>query len=224
MHCLNPTYDTAVILPPYNTVWAQVLKRGNPPQVVTSGVTVSYRILNNTTSQKTLAGTFDFRQFWTNAVKLFKTTLALDKGLNLDDPGVSNGLSGIMLAKGDHFQVSGIPVVPYDDGSSVRNPYQVAEITVKDASGAVVAQTRATVPTSEEINCGKCHARCDRHGCLSMMFLINMIQNTRSRSAGSQTGSLCLLPWQPCTWARRDRALPGNISHRPFMGSHAARR
>ena len=51
MHCLNPSYDTAVILPPYNTVWAQVLKRGNPPQVVTSGVTVSYRILNNTTSQ-----------------------------------------------------------------------------------------------------------------------------------------------------------------------------
>ena len=21
MHCLNPTYDTAVILPPYNTLW-----------------------------------------------------------------------------------------------------------------------------------------------------------------------------------------------------------
>ena len=31
MHCLNPTYDTAVILPPYNTVWAQVIQRGNPP-------------------------------------------------------------------------------------------------------------------------------------------------------------------------------------------------
>jgi predicted CxxxxCH...CXXCH cytochrome family protein len=158
MHCLNPTYDTAVILPPYNTVWAQVLKRGNPPQVVTSGVTVSYRILNNETSQKTQTGKFDFTQFWANAVKLFKTTLALDKGLNLDDPGVSNGLSGTMLAKGDHFQVSGIPVVPYNDGSTVRNPYQVAEITVRDSSGTVVAQTRATVPTSEEINCGKCHA------------------------------------------------------------------
>jgi hypothetical protein len=22
MHCLNPTYDSAVILPPYNTVWS----------------------------------------------------------------------------------------------------------------------------------------------------------------------------------------------------------
>jgi hypothetical protein len=27
MHCLNPTYDEAVILPPYNTVWAQVITR-----------------------------------------------------------------------------------------------------------------------------------------------------------------------------------------------------
>jgi len=39
MHCLNPTYDTAVILPPYNTVWAQVIKRGNPPQIVTTDLT-----------------------------------------------------------------------------------------------------------------------------------------------------------------------------------------
>ncbi|MFA6034485.1 MAG: hypothetical protein WC889_16420, partial [Myxococcota bacterium] len=26
MHCLNPSYDSAVILPPYNTVWAQVVR------------------------------------------------------------------------------------------------------------------------------------------------------------------------------------------------------
>lgn len=153
MHCLNPSYDTAVILPPYNTVWAQVIKRGSPPQVVTSGLTVSYRILNNTTSQKGL-----FSQFWTYAQQLFGITPALDKGLNLESGGPSNGLSGTMVAKGDHFQVNGIPVVPYDDGSSTRNPYQVAEITVKDTNGTVVAQTRATVPTSDEINCGKCHA------------------------------------------------------------------
>jgi hypothetical protein len=156
MHCLNPSYDTAVILPPYNTVWAQVLKRGNPPQVVTNGVTVSYRMLNNTTSQ----GKGLFYQFWAYAQSLFGTppgSPTLDKGLNLDDPAISNGLSGNMIVKGTHFQVSGIPVVPYNDGSAVRNPYQVAEITVKDSTGTVVAQTQATVPTSEEINCGKCH-------------------------------------------------------------------
>lgn len=154
MHCLNPSYDTAVILPPYNTVWAQVIKRGTPPQVVTSGLTVQYRILNNTTSQ----GKGLFFQFWENAQALFGVTPAINKGINLDDPAISNGLSGTMLSKGDHFQVSGIPLVPYEDGSTTRNPYQVAEITVKNSAGTVVAQTRATVPTSEEINCGKCHA------------------------------------------------------------------
>jgi predicted CxxxxCH...CXXCH cytochrome family protein len=152
MHCLNPSYDTAVILPPYNTVWAQVIKRANPPQIVTSGLTVSYRIINNTTS----ANKGLFGQFWTNALKLFGKTPATNFGLNLVDPLISNGLSGTMVAKGDHFQVNGIPVVPVED-NGIKNPYQVAEITVKDASGTIVAQTRATVPTSDEINCGKCH-------------------------------------------------------------------
>jgi hypothetical protein len=39
MHCLNPSYDKLVILPPYNTLWAQVLQRGSPPRIVTQGIT-----------------------------------------------------------------------------------------------------------------------------------------------------------------------------------------
>ncbi len=149
MHCLNPTYDTAVILPPYNTVWAQVIERGNPPRIVTAGLTVEYRMVGNTGS----AAKGSFSQFWQNVQALFglTTPLATDTGLNLEDPGIHNGLAGTMLAKGDHFQVNGIPVTPVDD-SGRWNPYQVVEVTVKDAGGAVVAQTRTTVPTSDEIN------------------------------------------------------------------------
>ena len=152
MHCLNPSYDAAVILPPYNTVMAQVVKRGNPPQSITSGLTVSYRILNNTKSST--KGTFG--QFWTYAKKLFGVALPLDLGLNLVDPAVNNGLSGTMLAKGDYFLAAGIPLTPIDD-QGVWNPYQVGEITVKDAAGTVLVRTTATVPTSDEINCAKCH-------------------------------------------------------------------
>ena len=83
-------------------------------------------------------------------------TLAKDTGLNLEDPGIHNGLSGKMVDKGDHLIVNGIPVTPVDD-SDVWNPYQVAEITVKNVAGDIVAQTRTTVPTSDEINCTKCH-------------------------------------------------------------------
>ncbi len=152
MHCLNPSYDTAVILPPYNTVRAQVIKRGNAPQVVTSGVTVSYRLINNTTSQKGL-----FTQFWTYASQLFGIAPAVDHGLNLNDPAVSNGLTGNMLAKTGYFIVSGIPATPVNDGNT-WTPYQMIEVTAKDTStGTILAQTRTTVPTSDEINCGKCH-------------------------------------------------------------------
>jgi len=152
MHCLNPSYDQAVILPPYNTVWAQVVKRGNPPQVVTSDVSVEYRLLDNTTS----ANKGQYGQFWVYAESLFGIALALDTGLNLEDPSRHNGLSGAMIPSGNHFQVNGIPVTPIND-AGIWNPYQVAEITVKDGSQTVRARTRATVPTSDEINCGKCH-------------------------------------------------------------------
>lgn len=152
MHCLNPSYDTAVILPPYNNVRAQVVIRGNKPQVVTSGVTVSYRIINNTTSQKRL-----FSQFWTYAKQLFGVAPAIDHGLNLDDPSVSNGLTGTMLQKSGYFLASGIPVTPVNDGGT-WTPYQMIEVTVKNsATNATLAQTRTTIPTSDEINCGKCH-------------------------------------------------------------------
>jgi len=152
MHCLNPSYDNAVILPPYNTVWAQVIRRGNPPQVVTSGLTVEYRIDGNTYSY----GKRKYGQFWDNMLALFGVSLPHDIGLNLDDPAINNGLSGVMVRKSDHFQVNGIPVTPVKD-SGVWDPFQVAVITVKDQAGAVLASTRATVPTSDEINCAKCH-------------------------------------------------------------------
>lgn len=163
MHCLNPTYDQAVILPPYNTVWAQVIRRGDPPQIVTAGLTVEYRIVDNTYSYgKTDSHGGDFAQFWDNAQALFGVALAHDKGLNLEDPGISNGLSGTMVLKGDHFQVNGIPIVPVNDAGQ-WNAYQVIEVTVKQ-NNTVIAQTRATVPTSDEINCAKCHGAADPFG------------------------------------------------------------
>jgi hypothetical protein len=153
MHCLNPTYDKAVILPPYNTIWVQVIKRGDPPQIVTAGIKVEYAIHGNTYSY----GKRSYGQFWDNAPVLFGASLLHDTGLNLEDPGIHNGLSGTMVVKGDHFQVNGIPVVPVNDALAY-NPYQIADITVRDSgTNAVLVQTQATVPTSDEFNCGKCH-------------------------------------------------------------------
>lgn len=146
MHCLNPTYDKMVILPPYNNLKVQVVKRGKVPTVVTTGLTVSYSIDNNTYS----VGKQNFGQFWTYAQQLFNVTLAPNIGL------AGNGLSGKMKAETGFFSAEGIPVVPvYDSG--IKDPYQQATITVKDATGKIVATTKTVIPTSDEINCAKCH-------------------------------------------------------------------
>jgi len=146
MHCLNPTYDQLVLLPPYNTIWAQVVKRGNPPTVITSGIKVNYSLVDNTYSY----GKRSYGGFWDNSEKLFGSTIETDKGLT------GSGLSGEMVVSGNHFEIKGIPIVPVND-HDVWDPFQVIKITVSDLSGNVLISTQATVPTSDEINCKKCH-------------------------------------------------------------------
>ena len=147
MHCINPTFTEAVVLPPYNNLWAQVVKRGNPPEIVTAGLTVEYAVENNTYSY----GKRDYGQFWDNAGVLFgATNLAHNIGLK------GNGLQGEMTPAGDHFVAQAIPLTPVND-SGLWNPYQVARVTVKNAQGETLVSTTATVPVSDEINCGRCH-------------------------------------------------------------------
>jgi hypothetical protein len=147
MHCLNPTYDELVILPPYNTVEVQVIKRGDPPQIITSGVTVDYSMVNNTSSY----GKREYGGFWTYFTDLFGGTApAHDIGLT------GTGLAGTMTVSADHFVAEGMPVVPVNDAGT-WDPFQVIDIKVKDGSGNVLVTTQATVPTSDEINCAKCH-------------------------------------------------------------------
>jgi len=161
MHFLNPTYTAEVLSLPYNTLVAQVVKRGDPPEIVTTGVTLEYRIVDNTSSygKSTADPVRDYAPFWDNSFALFGVDLAPDTGLNFVDPDVHNGLTGTMLLKDDRFEARGIPVVPINDAGT-WDPYQVAEITARDSTtGAELAKTRTMAETSDEINCTKCHGK-----------------------------------------------------------------
>jgi hypothetical protein len=161
MHFMNATYDGAVFAPPYNTLCAQVVLRGDPPQILTTGVTLEYRIVDNTTSygKSSSEPIRSYAPFWDNSLDLFGVALANDTGLNFTDPGLHNGLTGTMVVKGQRFEATGVPVVPINDAGT-WDPYQVAEIVVRDAvSGAELARTRTMAETSDEINCGKCHGQ-----------------------------------------------------------------
>ncbi len=150
LHCLNDTYDSAVILPPYNTVWAQVIERGDPPRLVTTGIKVEFELEVNSYSY----GKRSYGQFWDTFPDVFGP-LGFDAPPR-DEGLTGTGLYGEMERAGDHFIAEGIPVVPvYDSGQ--WDPYQTAVIRVRDSKGAEVASTMVTVPVSDEINCSRCH-------------------------------------------------------------------
>src|SRR5512138_2121250 len=146
MHCYNNDFRDMAILPPYNTLWAQVVKRGDPPTIVMTGIRVNYRFLANTYSVgKT--------NFWTYAPKLFGVALPLNTGLT------GNRLMGAMKPAGDHFIADGIPLTEYTDAApTIRQPYQLATITVRDsATGLVLGRQTVVAPVSSEMRCDRCH-------------------------------------------------------------------
>ncbi len=144
MHCINSGYKEMALLPPFNNLWVQVILRGDPPKVITSGVSLEYSIANNTK----VTGKTDF---WTYAPQLFGISLPLGVGLT------GNGLSGKLKVVGNHFEATGIPVLPYDDKMN-WNPFQVANIKLRSTSGRLIKTTQVVLPVSDEINCAKCHA------------------------------------------------------------------
>ena len=149
MHCANKDFSTICILPPYNNLKAQVIKRGTattPPQVITTGLTVTYEIPGNTYSVgKT--------NFWTYSQALFGVTQA-----NIGLTGA--GLTGTMGVNTNEYFQDGIPLTPYQDDNLVtESPFQLALIKVKDGGGNLLTETQPVIPVSNEINCvsSGCH-------------------------------------------------------------------
>jgi len=145
MHCYDKDYATLAVLPPYNNLWAQVIRRGDPPEIVTENIKVEYSFPNNTYSVgKT--------NFWDFAEKLFG--VALDPNVGL----AGKGLAGEMDASGDHFVAEGIPITEFSDNAlNTPDYYQLASLVVKSLSGAILAQTQVVAPVSSEMRCDVCH-------------------------------------------------------------------
>jgi len=144
MHCMNGDFSELIVLPPFNTMRAQVIRRsGEEPDIVTNGVTVEYRIPANTHSA-------DKSNFWAYWPPQFGPAQPPNVGLT------GHGLSGTMVPTGHNdWFVTGVPIVPVDD-TGRENPYPLAYLTVKE-NGTVVARTQAVMPVSTEMSCFLCH-------------------------------------------------------------------
>ena len=151
MHCMNKDHAVMSILPPYNTLYAQVIQRGGPmsmPVLLDTDITVEYSIPGNTYS----AGKTDF---WDWDVELFGVDLPTDVGLT------GNGLTGTFDYHTDHYVAEGIPVTPFTDAApTVEEPYQNALVIARDAGGFEIARSRPVIPVSTEVNCvtSGCHS------------------------------------------------------------------
>ena len=151
MHCANKDFSKMAVLPPYNNLKSQIIKKGTAtilPEVVTTGYSVTYEIPGNTYSVgKT--------NFWNYEFLLFGVSLPDNIGLT----GV--GLTGNMVAVDNHFGVEGVPITPFTDNNLVtEDPYQLALLKAYDSQNKFLASTQPVIPVSNEINCvsSGCHS------------------------------------------------------------------
>jgi hypothetical protein len=151
MHCMNRSHANLSVLPPFNNLHAQVIRRGNssdPPVIVTTGIALEYSIPGNTYS----VGKTDF---WNYDLALFGVDLPPNVGLT------GNGLSGSMSLSGSQFIADGIPITPFTDAQpAVEDPYQQALVIARDAGGVELARSAPVIPVSTEMSCvsAGCHA------------------------------------------------------------------
>jgi hypothetical protein len=151
MHCMNQDHSVFSVLPPFNNLHAQLIRRGDAPrlpELISAGATIEYSIPGNTTSvNKT--------NFWSYSQLLFGVTLPPDVGLT------GKGLTGTMDAAIRHFSAVGIPVTPFTDAApTIENAYQQALLVARDGAGAELARSTPVIPVSVELSCvsAGCHA------------------------------------------------------------------
>lgn len=146
MHCYNRDFQDLAVLPPFNTLWAQVVKVGDPPEVVSEGIRLTYAFPDNTYS-------VGKSNFWDYDVALFGVDLPPNVGL------AGKGLAGTMDRHGDHFVAEGIPLTEFRDSApNTPYPYQLAQITAFDAtSDEQLASVTTVAPVSTEMKCDDCH-------------------------------------------------------------------
>lgn len=151
MHCMNRDHAILSVLPPYNTLGAQVIRQGDAttlPSIITEGLQLEYRFPGNTYS----VGKTDF---WTYAPDLFGVNLPGDTGLT------GKTLDDVFDIHGDMFLAEGIPLTPFNDSApTVEAPYQVAEVILRNSEGVELTRAYPVAPVSIEMSCVStgCHS------------------------------------------------------------------
>jgi mono/diheme cytochrome c family protein len=147
MHCMTDGDQWFSFLPPANTLEAQVILRGDPPQLVHEGIELQFAV--DQAHRDPSAHT----DFWKFSESLYGKQLEKNVGL------FGKGVIGVFDfdSTRNSFLARGIPLAPYaDDGS--YNPFPAVTIkAVEKSTGKILMTTRVIAPVSTEIGCRNCH-------------------------------------------------------------------
>lgn len=157
MHCIDgKDYSIFSVLPPYNILHAQLLKKGEPPVAITSGVTIGYQAMAD--AQKSINTKSSIKtNFWTYVQALFHGNPAPDVGL-LGYKVQNKKLTKMSYnSNPGYWEAVGVPTIGYDDKGNF-NPYPMAKLTAKDSTGKALATITAVLSVSDEMSCINCHA------------------------------------------------------------------
>jgi Bacterial Ig domain/PKD domain len=168
MHCMDSDYSVFSILPPYNTIEAQLIVGG---KLVTngSGYTVTYQAVADPDGSfnSTETGKGNYRDFY----QLLYTPATLPQEMGLAGwamPGTNNTPQAMLFEPTNRpapgvattvnwFRAEGIPITPFDD-AGLKNPYPLLRIIARNAANQPIATNDVVLPVSDEMDCRACHA------------------------------------------------------------------
>lgn len=158
MHCMDADFSVFAILPPYNTIQAQVMDANGRLVTSASGVRLTYQGIADPTGSRNITSAGK-TNFWSFVLPLFGVSLPANVGLlNHNMPGAANTPQPMVFDPAlNWFIAEGIPITPYDDAGK-KNYYPLMKVTATDSSGVALASTNIVLPVSDEMDCTTCHA------------------------------------------------------------------
>jgi hypothetical protein len=167
MHCMDSDYSVFSILPPYNTIEAQLIVNGHL-LTASNGYTVTYQAVADPSGSfnSTAMGKGNYYDF---ATALYGAVLAPEGGLaGWSMPGTNNPPQFFRFENTNRpapgaaalvnwWRAEGIPISPYDDAHK-KNPYPLMLLVARDAANNIIATNQVVLPVSDEMDCRACHA------------------------------------------------------------------
>ncbi len=148
MRCISDCDPYFVLMDPNNTLEAQLVKRGDPPEVVRDGVTITYA------APESHRNPAEFTEFWDYA----DVTIGKELEPNTGPTGLQLVGELAYNEEDDLFRAGPLPNYPYRQPDGAYEPYPLYDVVALDSeSGDLLASTRAVAPVSTEMGCTRCH-------------------------------------------------------------------